>query len=95
MRPVLLALVVVLAACVHNPEKYVEPYGKGVYRCDDGACPHFANQYCSARHKVMQPLQQGGKDGLEAWQDSNVLLFKCVDDADSQEPTAAALPPKR
>ena len=95
MRLALLATVAVLAACVHNPEKYVEPYGKDTYRCDDGECPHFANQYCAARHKAMQPLQQGGKDGLEAWQNSNVLLFKCVEDAASEEPAAAALPAKR
>jgi hypothetical protein len=95
MRFVLLTIAVALAACVHNPEKYVEPFGKDTYRCDDGECPHFANQYCAARGRVMQPLQSGGANGMEQWNDRNVLVFRCVEASEQRAPEVAALPSKR
>jgi hypothetical protein len=91
----LLTITAALVACAHNPEKYVEPFGKNTYRCDDGECPHFANQYCAARGKVMQPLQNGGANGMDQWNDRNVLVFQCVDASEQQAPEIAALPSKR
>jgi len=92
VRIAVLVIAAALAACVHNPEKYVEPYGKDTYRCDDGECPHFANQYCAKRGKVMQPMQNGGADGFNQWTDRNVLVFQCVSAPEQQPPGVAALP---
>jgi len=67
----LLMVGLVLTACVHSPERYVEPFGD-MLRCEDGECVHFANQYCQARGQAMEPISQNG-----GWLDS-VLMFRCV-----------------
>jgi hypothetical protein len=87
MRIVLLMLTAALAAC-HGLDHYVVPYGQNTYRCDDAECPKFANKYCAARGKVVQPVQANDRRNDDA------MIFQCVDSSAQHSPEVAALPSK-
>ena len=61
-----------LVGC-HSLDHYVQPFGQGVYRIDDGDAVSIANRYCARDGLAMQPLEQGG-----GWTDRNVFEFRCV-----------------
>jgi hypothetical protein len=68
----LAALALALVGC-HSLDHYVQPFGKGMYRIDDGDAVAIANKYCARSGLAMQPAEQGG-----GWTDRNVFEFRCV-----------------
>jgi hypothetical protein len=73
VMPTMLAL----AACAHDPSRYVATWGKDTYRTDEGAV--VASRFCERKGKgmVMQPLQSGEQTG-NRWVDSDSVVFQCV-----------------
>ena len=72
MKKLLAVAALALAGC-HSLDHYVQPFGKDLYRIDDGDAVSIANKYCARAHLSMQPVEQGG-----GWTDRNVFEFRCV-----------------